>query len=718
MIRNDTSNQNIGKKRDIMKNLVTRFVVSCLCLVAFRSVAADDQKPRPLLLGEAVKRALGTEARVQFVKPDGSRGSYARSVFPLGSKFKTLQIAFVIDGTNSMFGDVENLKKLLQQIVAVAKVQTGARKAEVAFVVYRDLYQGSQDAPRKREQPVNVFALERYSNDKLSFLDLPAQQQTVASHLTKLSVDTGLPGDEEQVDWGIHEALDKLNWTVDEEVGRIVFVAGDAPPWNMEWHTSDPDWKSYWNKRGLHADKRLRQFSTQSLIDLANRKQIKIFSVMCAGPDNRSRELELRRELETFFTQLAAGTGGRYLNPRDERTADRLMERIRPEQLQDVGVITSADLKARRMDKPVRIGIMPAQLVSDLEERSFRNSATPHYQHALRIFYSLQSVDSRSVRNCLATRKAWKELSSADGWNKRTEPEKLAALIEKLDVDVIVSVAGQSPDGAEGLALGFHAIDIESVSMQVAAAELEQGLVKVIDRDGQGLDLRNLAQRLGSLTQFVSYGETAAPSLLIQALDNLERATAFEHGSQENQRLSTEAIKQLDEVLNDTPQNAWARLLLANAQYNLENEGRFQAELQRAFELRQSAKPLIRLEIEADYAMFVQRRPTEAIAGYRSVLKQAPTWSKEALRAKWMLAGILLGDYRSRKLTADELGYADESAMVQAARNLVIDILFYWPNSAAARFYGKHSETTDGRSVTPETELRGVRLSAPVRPSA
>ncbi|MEO1996821.1 MAG: tetratricopeptide repeat protein, partial [Planctomycetaceae bacterium] len=657
-----------------MRSLTTQIGVVCLCLVMIESVRSEDDKQHPLLLGEAVKRALATEARVQFLKPDGSRGSYARSVFPLGSKFKTLQIAFVVDGTNSMLGDVENLKKLLQQIVAVAKVQTGARKAEVAFVIYRDLYEGPDSQPRKREQPIVVLALDRYSSDKHSFLDLPAQRQTVETHLKKLNVGTGLPGPQEQVDWGIHEALDKLNWTVDEEVGRIVFVAGDAPPWNMKWHTSDPDWKSHYDKLGFHGDKRLRQFSTQSLVDLANKKQVKIFSVMCAGSSHQ--DSMLRAELETFFTRLASGTGGRYLNPRDERTADRLMQRIRPEQLQDVGVITVADLQTRQTQKPVRIGIMPAQLVSDLEERSFRFTATQHYQHALRIFHLLQSQDARSVRNCLATRKAWKELSSVDGWIKRPEKDKLADLIQKLDVDVMVSVDGQPDAGEPGLALGFHAIDVESVSIQVAAAELEQGLVQVLDRDGRGLDLRNLAQQLGSLTQFVSYGQQAAPSLLIQALDNLERATEFEYGSPDNRRLSIEAIKQLDQVLNNAPENAWARLLLANAQYNLENDERFRAELQRAFDHRQTTKPLIRMEIEADHALFVRQRPQAALSSYRAIIEQAPTWSKEALRAKWMLAGILLGDYGFRKTTAVQLGYPDDAGRIQAARNHVIDILF------------------------------------------
>ena len=710
------THRDFGEKRDNMRSLATPFVVVCLCLAMVESARSQDAKRQPLLLGEAVKRALGTEARVQFVKPDGSRGSYARSIFPLGSKFKTLQMAFVVDGTNSMLGDVENLKDLLQQIVTVAKVQTGARKAEVAFVVYRDLYEGPDTKPRKREQPVVVLALDRYSNERLAFLDLPAQRQTVEMHLKKLNVSTGLPGPQEQVDWGIHAALDQLNWTVDEEVGRIVFVAGDAPPWDMRWHTSDPDWKSHYDKLGFHGDKRLRQYSTQSLVDLANKKQVRIFSVMCAGSSNQNSAL--RAELETFFTRLARGTGGRYLNPRDERTAGRLMERIRPEQLQDVGLITVADLKARQTQKPVRIGIMPAQLVSDLEERSFRLSATQHYQHALRIFHLLQSHDARSVRNCLATRKAWQELNKIEGWADRPEKDKLADLIQKLDVDLIVSVDGQADADASALALGFHAIDVEPVSMSVAAAELEQGLVKVIDRDSRGVDLRNLAQQLGSLTQFVSYGQQAASSLLIQALDNLERASAFEHGSPDNQRLSTEAIKQLDQVLNQEPENAWARLLLANAQYNLENGDRFRAELQRAFDHRQTAKPLIRKEIEADHALFVRQRPQEAIAGYRAMIEQAPTWSKEALRAKWMLAGILLGDYGASKTAAAQLGFQNEAERIQAARHHVIDILFYWPNSSAARFYGRHSETADGQTVTPETDLRGVRLSAPGRPSA
>ena len=708
--------QDIGEKRDIMRKLATQFVVVCLCLVTVVGVHAQDETQQPLLLGDVVKRALATEAQVQFLKPDGSRGSYARSIFPLGSKFKTLQMAFVLDGTNSMLGDVENLKALLQQIVTVAKVQTGARKAEVAFVVYRDLYEGADTKPRKREQPVVVLALDRYSSDKLAFLDLPAQQQTVETHLKKLRVSTGLPGPQEQVDWGIHEALDKLNWTVDEEVGRIIFVAGDAPPWSMEWHTSDPKWKAYYNKRGLHADKRLRQFSTQSLVDLANQKQVRIFSVMCAGSSNQ--DPQLRRELETFFTRLASGTSGRYLNPRDERTAGRLMERIQPEQLQDVGMITAADLRDRQNQKPVRIGIMPAQLVSDLNERSFRFSTTRHYQHALRIFHLLQSHDARSVSNCLETRKAWKKLSSQEGWDQRSEKEKLADLIQELEVDVMVSVDGQTDADGPELALGFHAIDVESVAMPVAAAGLEQGLVKVIDREGRGLDLRNLAQELGALTQFVSYGQQAAPSLLIQALDNLERATEFEYGSTDNRKLSTQAIKQLDEVLNREPANAWARLLLANAQYNLENDDRFRAELQRAYDHRQTAKPLICKEIEADHALFVLEQPQAAIASYRSIIELAPKWSKEALRAKWMLAGILLGDYGANKTSASKLGFKADAERIQAARNHVIDILFYWPNSSAARFYSRFSETADGQAVTPETELPGVRLSAPVRPSA
>jgi hypothetical protein len=116
------------------------------------------------------------------------------------------------------------------------------------------------------------------------------------------------------------------------------------------------------------------------------------------------------------------------------------------------------------------------------------------------------------------------------------------------------------------------------------------------------------------------------------------------------------------------------------------------------------------VEIEADHALFVTGQTILAVQNYRKLIANAPQWSNTALRARWMLAGICLGDFVPPKTTPQQLGFESWNRLNSEARSLVIDLMVFWPRSPQAQFYRRYSETPEGTQPQLDELPAGSRL--------
>jgi len=694
-----------------MQNLLglSLLSLSAVCVLGSNGLA---QTSDALPLAKALTGSVIRDRDVEFRNDRGQRGMTQRSLFMLGSGFETLKIAFVFDGTQSMQDDIQGLKRVLGDVVTQARQQTGARKVEVAFVVYRDLFQGGDDNPQHRAEPVTIHAQQRFGRQL--FLDLPAQQQSILDRLNAIRVDTGLPGAWEQMDRGVYAGLTQLNWAPESgaKVGRVLILAGDSPPWPLEWRNQDPYWKVVPNSR-------LRTHTAESLIAIARKQHVKVFSIACRGwkLNQEIPELkQLRPELIGFLRNLARGTGGTFLDTRDETTRQRVLQAVADQgrriAVRSIGTVTEEDIQRRRLNlksRRIRIGILPNADVSLLNEDSFtlRNAG---YLHALRLFHLLNAADARQVANLRDTRRVVRELSPE--WAGTSDRERMRQLTTRLEVDLLIGVDVQrDDDGAEQLVLAFQPAGGQEFQKVIDPGQAKQTLAGVLSEQKFGGESPpSFAHDLKRTTLPISFRSSDSETLLTFALEDLHQASASLKGSAESREFNRSAGERLRRVLAERPQDAWGHLLLASVAHNLNDLPLRQSELKLAFQFRNQADKLVALEIEADHALFVAGNARQAVDRYRQLIADAAPWSNTALRARWMLAGICLGDFVPRGTNPEQLGFESWSRLNSEARNLVIDIMVYWPRSPQARFYRRHSETPEGTQPQPRELPAGSRL--------
>ena len=675
--------------------------------------ARDTAALEGLPLAQALTGSVISDQVVETRNDQGQRGVTQRSLFRLGTGLETLKIAFVFDGTQSMQDDIQGLKNVLADVVSRARQQTGARKVEVAFVVYRDLFQGADDNPQHRANPVSIYAQQRFGRQL--FLDLPAQQQTVLSRLDAIRVDTGLPGAWEQVDRGVHAALTQLNWSPESgtKVGRVLILAGDSPPWPIAWQDRDPFWS-------LVPKTRLRAHTSDKLISIARKQNVKIFSIACRGwkLNQQSSDLrQLRPELVEFLRELARGTGGTFLDTRDENTRKRVMGAVAAQgsrtALRSVGTVTKADLEKRRQQliksRRIRIGILPKADLSLLDDDAFKFQSV-NYGQALRLFHLLHAADARQVRNLQDTRRVFRELSKLP--KAANNAERLRQFTARLDVDLLIGVEVEpAADGEDQLVLSFQSVEGQDFQRVIRPDQAQAALASVLTNPQFNKESApSLAQDLKLATVPVGFQSSDAQTLLAFALDDLQQAASSVKGSPESLEWNRSAAERLRRVLQDRPQDAWAHLLLANARHNLGDLELRDNALRQAYRFRAQTDPLVALEIEADYALFVGQDVRQSVQGYRKLISDAPRWSNTALRAHWMLAGICLGDFGPPESSPEKIGFQSWNQLNTEARKLVIDLLVFWPRSPQAEFYRRYSETPEGTHPRFDELPTGSRL--------
>ena len=283
-----------GRRRQIA--FAAGFLLALLAPLVAGAAPPETEKPY-VDLGDALLAAFNPEIEL------ADKGTLQCTDFI--SVIKTspcthVQIAFVLDGTDSMGKDIgAALQTVATAVEDLKKTKGPGAKIEYAMVVYRDT--GSPSGPVVA--PVDHFE---------------ADLSVLQAALRTTKVETGAPYFEEMVDAGVHRALE-LDWAKADDVQRLLFLCGDAPPYSEN-----------------HAR---RRHHTAELVAEARAKGITINGLICnAGyvgtrhDDAEQRELvdtaaRLRPRLQRFMADLADPTQGKVVNLANERVIRYLFSR-------------------------------------------------------------------------------------------------------------------------------------------------------------------------------------------------------------------------------------------------------------------------------------------------------------------------------------------------------------------------------------------------------
>jgi uncharacterized protein YegL len=124
-----------------------------------------------------------------------------------GPKKPQVQVCFVLDTTGSMGGLIEGAKAKIWTIANQIVKQKPTPEVKIALIGYRD---------RGDQYITKLF-------------DLTDDIDAVFKNLTAFNADGG--GDEpESVNQALDEAVNKISWSADRSVLKVIFLVGDAPP--------------------------------------------------------------------------------------------------------------------------------------------------------------------------------------------------------------------------------------------------------------------------------------------------------------------------------------------------------------------------------------------------------------------------------------------------------------------------------------------------------
>jgi hypothetical protein len=614
----------------------------------------------------------------------------------VGKREQALQVAFVIDGTDSMGADIQGVLQSLKSMVGdLQRHKSEAAKVSYGLVVYRDV--------KSPSGAVQLPMGNKFTSDLAEF------EQTVAS----VKTESGAPYFEEAVDVGLNDAFSTLSWSEDADTVRWVIIFGDAPPY----------------PENFDKDGAKRVFTNDELIQSAKSANAIVHCVLCSsgysdameGADEARRE-KLRKSYETslsstraFMGQLTEKTAGVFLDlSREDMVATLLAEAKRGDvAYQSMEPITAADVEAARTKaaagetvSPARVAVLPHL---PLKQMKF-DGELPGVQVATMMREKLRLLPNVEVKDVADVTKAFEAVKSLN----LEDRELLQKLATDLRVDYVVW-GSQTTDKANtqlksaiyrrlsGTALAEA--EVMSGAKEVAARKDELAQNNLIQTVTESL-LRNAKTKLGELqiTDGLAKAYDAlesSPAIakpfssplssnlrasreVLAGLSALEQAVALQRGNPaalhhlEKAKLKLGAAALLD------PTNPLIHAWLATAHYNTagddpESEGAaaYRKALEQAHaNIEKAPGPVYRSLIEAQYVLAITHDGKQAIDLYESLLSSKADQLDVALKAHWMLAGIYAGDW----------GAPEEAKNPAKAREHIIQILANWSDSKEAEY--------------------------------
>ena len=611
-----------------------------------------------------------------------------------------LQIAFVIDGTDSMGNDIRSVLDSLEPMVdSVRRHKDGTENVSFSLVVYRD--------SEAKSGPVRLPLGRRFTQSV----------ETLREALAAIETETGRPYFPELVDLGIHEAISGLDWETAADTSRWVLVFGDAPPYREDYHNDE---------RNAH-----RHYSTESLVKSAAEKELVVSFVLCHSGFTKQQQLNEQLiktyqaalpRTRAFMQSVAEGTGGVLWDLTEPDLREDLaraitrtpiryqrIDDITPDDVIEVRSVATRDDLDVRPDARIRVAVLPHL---PLEEMTF-DSENPAVQVGAELRERLRTIPRVEVVNAHLVAARMTELRRSDCPRDQWIPR----LARDLRVDYVLwGSYDRSGDRVQLESVFYQRVDGRPGEETVRLADAtettrtgdrfgEASLVPVVaDRlfRNTAVELRRSGADESTVSVFSRVGqdedlaeELAAPVSsnvrarreLLAGLDLLGQAMAYPKGSLKAAELLERAVLKLGAAAMLDAQNPFIHAMLANCHFNLgrtdqtgDHYEKSLSSLKTAYDLRnKAASDAVRLEIEADYALLVERDVAEAISIYEMMLLEPdrPLQLRRALRAHWMLAGIYCGDWSVPSTFVD----------TEKAREHILQVLAHWGESPEARFY-------------------------------
>lgn len=657
--------------------LVFSFVILAFCGWPRQTFAQPDSSVAGVALESIFNPRRAPEQKTM--------GLLQRSFLDLvESSQQALEIALVIDGTDSMASDIEAVRKSLRSMVADLRNYKGD-KVSFAIVVFRD-----SGAPSGEVS----LLLNQFTNDVA----------VVEQAFQRITPESGAPYFPELADLGVHEALSKLNWSDAKDVTRWLILFTDAPPYDADFVDTDTD-------SGAR-----RRYDTDLLVDLARREQVQISCVLCTSRKEEQAVYEqVLDRTRAFMSALATGTDGLMLDLSYPDIRAALVEAAKKQRVEHarIGQITREEVEQARQaaeqDKLVtastgrlRVAILPHLPLANM---SF-DPGEGAVQLAAELRQKFQLIPRVEVSSPVDIERALRRLRSANV----PEGELLATLAARLRVEYVVWGNYRSALGIVKVQTAIYSPSSESPLVEATsvaqatypetmlAGDLVTRLVSVASQQKRAVELVAAVNVMpGGVTSnreliIPVASSVAARSDLLEGFEALEQALAYAIDSDEGGELVNRAATSLAKAAAKDPRNPFAQLLLANCLFNQAQRAATQGNagqsetamrgyieaLKRAYSERDNAEhDFIKQEIEADYDLLVKKDFEAAIRRYQQ-LAEAKSDSKlhATLRAHWMLAGIRSGDWKVPEHLID----------VKEARVHLIAILAHWPDSSEAQF--------------------------------
>lgn len=664
---------------------------------------SDRSSPRSASqLGSALSGVLKPQRFKPFpgTAAPGAKGLVQQSEWKLPNLRKRIQLALVLDATNSMRNDIDDLKANLRLVIDHLRHQVNEVrnqqevKVQIAIVVYRDWWREFDFEKRqlleRRDSPVEILT----QGSRTSFVDFDSNWSSLLDQLQGIPTEWGHPGPEEQVDLGIATALEKLDWLNTDKVSRLILVAGDMPPWgeeNLDW-SKNPDYWTYWEKKQA-TPRPLRQYSTSRLIELAQQRNVSILALACDTKTETvvtDEERQLRGRMREFFQKLADGTNGKFLNLTDTDTVARLQFALQSggaaiQQLRTIKAQEVAERKQRPSEAHARIAVLPP--IATIDYRlSYEDDA---YLLAKLLTKQLQDIDPELTSSGDQVQRAW--LSVSPGGQVSTD--RLSQVAKELRASFLIWGAMQPANGNVELTLKLYdangqlVVETDPVRGNLLTApELAwRELLKLSADIDEAANFHKTFQHLAISTNLVQKPDSLRE--LMRGYSQLEEAASATSDDPEGRRLTEAAALAFQNVLQQEPNSVFAHLMLASCQLNRGQTTEAKQTLAQARELASTLPDddLLRWEVEADYAWVVNSDSAGAIQAYQRILDATKTrHSRIALRAHWMLTGLLLGTVPQNEPVTDSIKRLD------TARDHILEILVNWPDTPEARFYGRY----------------------------
>ncbi len=639
-----------------------RALTTILLILGFTFIEAVAQSP-PLSPAGAALTTIFSPTKAPARK---TMGLLQRSFLDIaGQGDAELEVAIVVDGTESMSTELAGVRSSIQQMVADLKRYRN-NEVRVAMVVYRD--EGSPSGGC-------VTPLARFTSNS----------DELNAAVDSLNPESGAPFFHELADVGVHTAITQLPWTGDPRVQRWVLMFGDAPPYAEGF--DDPK----------HPTAR-RRYGTELLVALAARHNIRINCVLCTSSENVVQPYDQAiDETRSFMNALASGTDGLMLDLSypEIRTAMIDAGKQPTATFAEIEPITGIDIvAARRIDAP-QPKFQPVSLAF-LPHSPFLNMSFDPNNDAVQVSTAMRHRFSQlpgvRVASPLDIERQLRRLRS-EGVN----PDQLVrALASRLGVDYVVwgSVEPNTPrvqtaayrrrDGERVVQVTFDGDRGRLANVLLTAAQ------PLASNETDSDAFASLAQRVKSLSMDESMDQPisrdpATSREILAAMEALQQSLAYVSGDEASVSLLERADASCRAALVSEPRHPLAHWLAANVAYNqalrLYKLGEIDAAEKRMSESKSSLRRAIRqlqdvdsenlaVEIEADFALLVQRDLGAAISKYTEMTSETSPSSSQC-RGHWMLAGIYAGDW-----SVDE-AYVDP----KLARENVIQILANWPDS-------------------------------------